>query len=171
MKGFKKISPEELSGNPFKMIGGDWMLVTAQNGDGKVNTMTASWGGMGVLWNSPVAFVFIRPQRYTHDFTENSDRATLSFFKPDGETRKMLAYCGRVSGRNEDKISNAGITPVKTDGGDIGFEEAEVILSCRKLYADVLKEEKFTENSCLELYNGDFHTVYVYKIEGVYVKE
>ena len=59
---FEKIRPEDIDGNVFKMIGDDWMLVTAETEKG-VNTMTASWGGMGVLWNKPVAFVFIRPQR------------------------------------------------------------------------------------------------------------
>ena len=64
MNGYKKIAPEAVSGNTFNMIGREWMLVTATDSEGKVNTMTASWGGVGVLWNRDVAFVFVRPQRY-----------------------------------------------------------------------------------------------------------
>ena len=64
---FKKIKPEELQKNPFQMIGKEWLLVTAEK-DGKANTMTASWGGVGVMWGRNVAFIVIRPQRYTKEF-------------------------------------------------------------------------------------------------------
>ena len=47
----------------FSLIGDRWMLVAATDKSGKTNAMTASWGGMGVLWGKKVAFVFIRPQR------------------------------------------------------------------------------------------------------------
>ena len=77
--GYIVKAPEEIQGNVFSMIGSDWMLVTAGDNE-KYNTMTASWGGMGVLWGKPAAFVFIRPQRYTYTFLEKTDRFTLSFF-------------------------------------------------------------------------------------------
>ena len=81
---WKSISPYELE-NACKLIGKDWMLVCA--GD---NAMTASWGGMGVLWNKPVAFCFVRPQRYTHALIEQSDRFSLSFFS-EGFSALLLA--------------------------------------------------------------------------------
>jgi len=62
---FKKIEPTAISGNLIKKIGHEWMLITAGNST-DFNTMTASWGGMGFLWNKPVAFIFIRPQRFTY---------------------------------------------------------------------------------------------------------
>ena len=46
---FKEINLTDLQFNPFTKIGSQWMLITAGNKDG-FNTMTASWGGMGVLW-------------------------------------------------------------------------------------------------------------------------
>ena len=92
---------------PFEMIGKDWMLITAQK-DGKVNTMTASWGGMGVIWNKNVAFVFIRPSRYTKEFVDNTDSFSLSFFGE--EYKDKLTYLGRTSGRDENKIEKAGLT-------------------------------------------------------------
>ncbi|MDD7678444.1 MAG: flavin reductase family protein, partial [Anaerovibrio sp.] len=64
---FKEIAPEELQENAFKVIGKDWLLVTG-TAEGKSNAMTASWGGMGVMWGKPVAFLVIRPQRYTKEF-------------------------------------------------------------------------------------------------------
>ena len=50
----KEIKPEELQKNPFQMIGKEWLLVTAEK-EGKANTMTASWGGVGIMWGKPVA--------------------------------------------------------------------------------------------------------------------
>ena len=61
---FSRIDPKELDQNVFSMIGEQWMLVTAGTAE-RCNTMTASWGGLGVLWGKPVATVYIRPQRYT----------------------------------------------------------------------------------------------------------
>lgn len=105
MSDFKEILAEEIKNNPFGLIGKDWTLITAEN-EGKVNTMTASWGGLGVMWGKDVAFVVIRPQRYTKEFIDNTDKFSLTFF--DEDFRKELSYCGKVSGREEDKISQIG---------------------------------------------------------------
>lgn len=167
--GYIVTKPEEIQGNVFSMIGSDWMLVTAQNGE-KYNTMTASWGGMGVLWGKPVAFVFIRPQRYTYTFLENTDRFTLSFF--GGACREALALCGRVSGRDTDKIREAGLTPFSTNDGYISFKEASVILECNKLYADFIKEENMLDPALMEHYKaGDFHKMYIAEITRGLIQE
>lgn len=76
----KKVEVKELSENFFEAIGKEWMLVTAGNKEA-FNTMTASWGGIGWLWNKPVAFVFVRPERYTYEFIEKGDFLTLSFWE------------------------------------------------------------------------------------------
>ena len=129
MFNFKEISPNEIRDNPFKLIGKDWMLVTA--GDkSKFNTMTASWGGVGILWNKPVAFTFIRPQRYTFEFTEQGEYYTLSFF--DEEYRKALNFCGTKSGRDYDKVKETGLTPVFSEDAPY-FGEAKLVLVCKKL--------------------------------------
>ena len=71
MNEFIAISPYEMEGNPFHMIDKQWMLITAGN-EQAANTMTASWGGLGILWHKPVSFAFIRPTRYTYEFTERA---------------------------------------------------------------------------------------------------
>jgi flavin reductase (DIM6/NTAB) family NADH-FMN oxidoreductase RutF len=76
---FKAVKPEELSDNTFKLIGSDWMLITAGD-SASFNTMTASWGGMGVVWGKNAATVYIRKHRYTYEFVEKSEYFTLSFF-------------------------------------------------------------------------------------------
>ena len=123
----KEIKPEELTKNPFHMIGKEWMLVTAEK-DGKVNTMTASWGGVGIMWGKPVAYVFIRPQRYTKEFIDGTDTFSLSILGE--EHRKTLSYLGTVSGRDEDKISKSGLH-VKHEGVTPYFEEANTVMVCR----------------------------------------
>ncbi|MBQ8718415.1 MAG: flavin reductase family protein [Clostridia bacterium] len=169
---FQPIAPQALE-NVFRLIGHDWMLITAEGQDERgvqtTNTMTASWGGMGVLWNKPVAFCFIRPQRYTFALTEQSERFSLSFFTED--YRSALRLCGTVSGRDTDKFAAAGLTAERMDGVPY-IKEARLVLICRKLYADTLKEGCFTDTALLDNYkDGDFHRVYVVQIEQAYIKE
>lgn len=166
-----KISVESLTDNVFSAIGKEWMLITAES-QGRVNTMTASWGGLGVLWGKPVAFVFIRPERYTHEFVEREKRFTLSFLGA-GEHRAAYSLLGTKSGRDGDKIAQSGLTPQATPQGLPTFEEARLVLECRKLYKARLQPENFIDTPCLERwYNdspgGGLHDVYVVEIEQAY---
>lgn len=162
----KEIQPEQLHGDPFTMIGKEWMLITAQK-DGRVNTMTASWGGMGILWNKNVAFVFIRPQRYTKEFVDDADVFTLSFY--DEAMRSTLSYFGTVSGRDEDKIQKAGMHIAYIQ--DVPYvAKANTVLVCRKLYAQEMQKACFLDASLAEQHYAanDYHTMYVVEIEHVY---
>lgn len=147
----------------FSLIGDRWMLVAATDKSGKTNAMTASWGGMGVLWGKKVAFVFIRPQRYTKRFVDEADKFTLSFF--DDSYKKMLGYMGKVSGKDEDKMAKCGLTVTDKDGAPV-FKEASLTLVCRKMYRDTLKEENFIDKSNIEKWypQKDYHDVYVAEI-------
>lgn len=155
-----------LSFNPFSRIGSDWCLITAGT-EKSFNTMTASWGGVGVLWNKDVATCYIRPQRYTKEFVDREELFTLSFF-PDGY-RKALSVCGSVSGRDHDKPAETGLTPLFTDG-TVTFNQANLVLVCRKLYAQTMTEDSFTDKKLLEsVYpSKDLHTIYVGEIIKAY---
>ena len=162
----KNISPRELD-NAVKMIGDDWTLITAEKADGSVNTMTASWGFMGVLWNKPVCAVFIRPGRHTLSFVEEAERLSLTFF--DESYRAALRLCGTKSGRDTNKIADAGLTLSHTETGVPYFEEAKTVLVCRKLYVDALKPENFLDPS-IDAANypaKDYHKVFICEIEQV----
>ena len=87
MHAFQKVDIDQFEVNPFDKIGKDWMLVTAGNEE-KANTMTASWGGMGVMWGKNVVFVFIRDSRFTKEFIDREGRFSLSF--PSEEYRKEM---------------------------------------------------------------------------------
>lgn len=163
---FKPLDIEKITDNPWKLIGKDWMLVTGGTLSAW-NTMTASWGGVGVLWNHTVAFVFVRPSRHTFSFLEKGDRFTLSFL-PE-EHRKILATCGGVSGRDADKAALTGLKPFEPEPGVVSFEQARLVLACRKLYAQDLRPECVIDGSIAQNYaNGDWHRMYVSQIEGAW---
>lgn len=166
----REITPYEMNDNIFTAIKDEWMLITAMNKDGRVNTMTASWGGFGYMWARPVCLCVIRPQRYTHEFVEEADRLTLSFLT-EGH-REALNLCGKVSGRHCDKIKEAGLHTV-TDGELAYFEESRLVICGKKIYVSEFKEENFLDPTVVESKypKKDFHTVYVCEIEKILVKD
>ena len=124
---FKEISPYEIVENPFKLLNKDWALVACKDQD-KENPMTISWGGVGIMWNKPVAFTFIRPQRYTFTLIEKEDYYSINFFE---EThRDVLKFCGSKSGREYDKSKETGITPVWEQNVPY-YKEAKLVLICK----------------------------------------
>ena len=165
---FQKINIKDLDLNPFTSIGKDWMLITAGD-QSKVNTMTASWGGVGVLWGQDVITVYIRPQRYTKEFVDQQDCFSLSFFA--GEYKKELGILGTVSGRDQDKIHDVGFHTTYLDNVPT-FEEASVVFIVEKIYEDQFKTENFIDHSLDEKCypEKDYHTFYIAKIKAVYVK-
>lgn len=167
---FKEIDIKDLSFNPFTKIGSEWMLVTAGD-EKKYNTMTASWGGLGHLWNKDVATIYVRPQRYTKQFVDSADLFTLSFYDVP-QYREALNICGTLSGRDCDKPAKAGLTPYFTDG-TTAFNEANLIFVCKKLYADEIEEKYFLDSDTVEKNypKRDFHTLYIGEILKVLVKE
>lgn len=165
--GFKEISPYEAE-NAAKLIGKDWMLITVSDGDG-ANAMTASWGCLGVLWGKPVAVCFIRPQRYTYELIEKTERISLAFLGKD--YKSALNICGTKSGRDCDKLSEAGLH-VSDCGGVPVISEARLTFVCRKLYKGKIDEAGFIDKSIADFYkNGDYHYVYVAEIEKTLIKE
>lgn len=147
----------------FSLIGDRWMLVAATDKDGKTNAMTASWGGLGVLWGKKVAFVFIRPQRYTKKFVDDAENFSLSFFEES--YKPMLGYMGKVSGKDEDKIKKSGLTVQYKDGAPV-FKEASLTLICRKMYRQTLEEDCFVDKTNIGKWypQKDYHDMYVAEI-------
>ncbi|MBQ2817543.1 MAG: flavin reductase family protein [Clostridia bacterium] len=165
MENFKEISIRSLKCNPVDIFDKKWALVTAGSGE-NVNTMTISWGSIGELWGKPVAFTFIRPQRYTKQFVDNNDSYSLCFFTEDW--RRQLSYLGTVSGKDENKIEKAGLTVEFIDGTPV-FKEAELIMICKKLYKQDLNGESFLDKALdSSVYpTKDYHTMYVSDIVKV----
>ena len=139
----KEINYKDMKFNPFNLIGGEWMLITAGD-ENSCNTMTASWGHLGCLWgnNDPSAVVYIRESRYTKEFVDEEPYFSLCVM--DKSFKKQMAYLGSTSGRDEDKIAKAGLTPIYA------------------IYQETI-DQSYPQ--------GDYHTMYVGKIEKVLVRD
>jgi flavin reductase (DIM6/NTAB) family NADH-FMN oxidoreductase RutF len=163
------IPVESFCANPTSIWDEGWFLLTAgRNKSGAFNTMTVSWGAFGTIWSRPMAQVVVRPTRYTHEFMERSESFTLCAFP--AARRNLLAYCGSHSGRDVDKVEATGLTPVASTHVDApGFDEAELIIECRKIYHDRLNPEHFLASYIEPHYpEKDYHHVYYGEIVAVH---
>lgn len=166
---FKNIDPEQIGDNVFQLIGKDWMLITAGKSD-SFNTMTASWGGLGILWHKAVAFCFVRPNRHTYGFMKKCEFFSLSVY-PE-KYRKMLEICGTKSGRNIDKVKETGLTPLTGVTGAVYFEQARLVLECRKIYFHDIDSQKFLDTDIHKNYPiKDYHRMYVGEILNCLAKQ
>lgn len=162
MHTFQPYPIDVLEMNPFTKIGKEWALVTAGN-KSKCNTMTVSWGGVGVLWGKNVVYIFIRDSRYTKEFIDNGDFFSISFL--DNAYRDALNYCGAHSGRDVDKFEEAGLTPAFRHS--IPYpDEANFVILCKKMAAVPITEDSFVDPSISKKWyaDGDMHTMYVGEI-------
>ena len=165
----KNIDITEISGNPVELIGKQWMLITAGTAE-NFNCMTASWGGIGFLWNRPVAFVFVRPNRHTVNFIEAQPAFTLSFM-PE-QYRQDLIFCGRHSGRDVDKMAHTSLRPATTPAGLPTFADAELVLECRRMFRTTLQEADFLDWSEVSpawyAQDNPLHYLYICEISAAY---
>lgn len=158
----KSVSIYDIKDNAFKLIADDWMLVTAGTPE-SFNTMTASWGTLGELWNRKIAVCFVRPSRHTYQFMEREDIFSLSFF--DEQYRDALNFCGTKSGRDVDKMAHTGLIPVASNHGTVYFEQARLVLVCRKLYIHDIDPGRFLDPKIEKQYpQKDYHRMYVGEI-------
>ena len=163
MHTFQPYPIDMLNMNPFTKIGKEWALISAGDKN-KCNTMTVSWGGVGVLWGKNVVYIFIRDSRYTKEFIDNGEFFSMSFF--DEKYRDALSYCGKESGRNvDDKFKGAGLTPAFRH--NIPYpDEANLVLLCRKMAAVPITEDTFVDPQIMPKWysDNDMHLMYVGEI-------
>lgn len=171
----KEVSIKNMKLDPVTMFGDKWAVLTAGNENVGYNAMTIAWGNIGTLWerNShsnrlPVMTVYVRPSRYTKKFMDSESLFTVSTL----DDKKALGYLGSHTGRNEDKIKNAGLTPIYVDG-TTAIKESEIIFVCRKLYNAPLIKDGFADKELIDFNypDLDFHEMYVGEIIKVYTKE
>lgn len=164
MHTFQPFPTELFETNPFTKIGKEWMLITAGSKE-KVNTMTASWGGLGVLWGKNVVYIFVRDSRYTKEFIDANDTFSLTFFEGN---HPALKYLGTVSGREEDKIAGARFHT--NYSGDTPFiDEGNLVFLCKKLSATRMSADQFIDVNIASTFykDNDMHTMYVGEITQI----
>jgi len=168
----KQVDVYELPFNKslFEKMNRDWMLVTAGT-TARCNPMTASWGGLGVLWGRNVATVYIRPERYTFSFIEREPYFSIAFFGK--EYRAAMNLCGTKSGRDIDKVRECGFTPAAGREGGVYFAEAEIALVCKKIYADDIRLENMVGLDPEQYYgdHGGVHRLFIGEIIEAHCKE
>ena len=148
----------DFNADSFNLFDKEWALVTA-GVPNHYNTMTISWGGLGTLWGKPVATVYVKPCRYTHDFMDENDLFTVSFY-PE-KYRRALGLLGSLSGRDGDKVKMAGLTP-KALNGSVTFFEAKVTLLCKKIYRQDMDTSVMPAGVVEDYYKTEVpHTMYV----------
>ena len=166
-----EISPADLSGNVFDRISRQWMLVAAGTQE-KFNFLTASWGQLGMLWFRPTATIYLRQSRYTKEFVDRQERFSLTFLREGN--REALTAAGSLSGRDHpDKAADCGLTPCFVDGSP-SFEQADVVMICKKLYVQHLDPAKLLDaDARRQSYDQDpaEHTMYIAQIERIYVNQ
>ena len=165
MHNFQKVTEDIMEINPFTKIGKDWMLVTAGNEE-KANTMTASWGGVGVMWGKEDAYVVIRQTRFTKEFIDKEGKFSLSF--PSEKYRKEMKFLGTVSGRDEDKIKEAGIGINYHDGVPF-IDQADMVFICKVMSNTFISKEDFIDKGIDEAWykDGNYHTLYIAEITDI----
>ncbi len=152
---------EDLQVRAYDLWKNQWLLLTAgELAEGRFNTMTVAWGGLGAMWHKPMAMIVVRPTRHTFQFCEGYDTFTLCAF---GEQhRAALKLCGSRSGRDTDKVAATGLHPVaSTRIAAPGFDEASLILECRKIYHSDFNPGAFLDPAIEENYpKRDYHRMY-----------
>lgn len=164
MNQFESRTADTMTLNPFTRIGKDWMLITAGTKE-KANTMTASWGGLGIMWGKNVAYIFVRDSRYTKEFIDANDTFSLTFF--EGE-REALSYLGTASGREVDKIAKVGFH-VNYNGNTPFIDEGNLVFICKKLSSTRMTADQFLDQKLADTFykDDDMHTMYIGEITQI----
>ncbi len=165
---FEKVNVDELMMSPTKEIGKNWGILTGTSREG-FNSMTVSWGSIGVLWSRPCVFAFVRPGRYTYRFLEGGEYFSLAIL-PEGFHEKASVF-GSKSGRDVDKYAVSGFSVCEENGVKYPAE-AETVFICKKIAAsDVTPEWFIDENIDGDNYpKKDYHRMYVGEIISVLKK-
>ncbi len=148
---------------------GKGAFLTTSDGT-KANTMTVSWGNLGIMWGSPIVTIMVRQTRFSKENLDKVKAFTLSIPRDDS-FQKALALCGSRSGRDMNKFAAAGIgtkapqtgiVPVISSGPFLHFE-------CTVAYERLMDTQALTEELRDKWYGSDApHTIYVGTVHAVY---
>ena len=168
--GWKRIAPSEIPDNAIDLID-NYKGILAMGNKEEHNAMTIGWGTLGVLWSTPIYTVFVSSSRYSYTLMEKYDTFTVTFFNKSH--MKDVMYLGHHSGRDGDKISQTNLHLSYTDTGNPIFDEAFLVIECRKIYAAPFDIAKLPQGmkDFYEKRKIGVHTEYVGEILNVYVKD
>jgi flavin reductase (DIM6/NTAB) family NADH-FMN oxidoreductase RutF len=125
---FKQISPEEIDDNVFKLVGKVFPVITAGRED-HYNSMTASGGGLGMLFKKPTTWCILQASRYTLELIQKELTYTMSYFP--NEYKEQVIFLGSKSGRDSEKMKEVKLTSIQMPSGNMSFKEARLIIECK----------------------------------------
>ena len=166
------VSPEEFDENIFNLVGKDWTVITAGE---EPNSMVASWGGVGIMFNKPVTWCFLRANRYTLEKIKETGFYTMSYF-PEQYKGDIMPF-GTKSGRNTDKMAQTKLTPVLTPAGAPAYKEAKIIIECKLIAAPTVSKDEFYTQEGKDFLQGgydeakDWHKLVYGEITKIYIKK
>ncbi|MBO6242049.1 MAG: flavin reductase [Butyrivibrio sp.] len=165
---FQPVNPDDLETGPYKFVG-EKILITAADGN-KVNTMCATWGGVGYIWDKRVTFIFARKGRYTSELINASGEYSISFMNQD-KYRGALKYLHMVSGRDEDKIANSRLN-INYDDGIPFIDEAREIITCKVLYQREFDEDALIDDEIKEKFysDGNYHILFIGEVKNILLR-
>lgn len=155
-------------------------ILLTTKADGKVNSMTISWGLLGIEWGKPIFTTFVRENRFTKGQLEKNPEFTINV--PYGDFDKnILSVCGTKSGHTADKIKDLGLTIVEAKNISVpAIKELPLTLECKVVYKQKQNGSDLTEENRTQFYpqnvssdfhgaNKDFHTAYYGEIVKAYI--
>jgi len=157
---FKQIPPEEIHDNVFTLVGKDFTVITAGNED-HYNSMTASGGGLGLLFMIPSAWCILRADRYTLELIQKHQTYTMSYFP--NQYKKQILYLGSESGRDSEKMKKVELTSVQTPSGDMSFKEARLVLECELTALTTASPDDFFTQETKDYINEAYQEANVYR--------
>lgn len=160
----KEFNFKDYKKNVFTEINDTWGIIVAGDKNTGFNGMTVSWGGLGILWHKPVAYIFVRHSRYTHEFLEDSKSISISFLSD--EYKKAKGVFGSLSGRTINKFENTGLTPeYDSDTNTYYIKEADTVFLLKVIYQTEIKEDGIPASVMDRFYpTKDMHTMYVCEV-------
>lgn len=170
ISGWRNVEPSEVEDNFVKLLHENMGLLTV-GGPGQTNSMTIGWGTFGTLWSVPVFNVYVSEDRYTHGLMETNETYTVSFLSK--EHRDDVIYLGTHSGRDGDKISQTSLTLKYTESGTPYFEEAFLVIECRKQYGAPFDASRLGEipSAFYERSHVGIHSAYIGQIMQILVND
>jgi flavin reductase (DIM6/NTAB) family NADH-FMN oxidoreductase RutF len=150
---------------------GSGAFLTTSDGT-KANTMTVSWGNLGIMWKSPIVTVMVRQTRYSKENLNKVKAFTLSV-PMDDTYAAALAICGSKSGRDTDKYAATGLTTAAPQTGIVPVIAGAGLLhfECTVVYERLMDVSALSDDLQTAWYGKDTaHTIYVGKINAVYKK-
>lgn len=165
---FNKVEFKDVQNYIYEKLSTSGALLVAGSLE-KHNNMTIGWQTNGILWSKPVLISYVKPTRYTYQFTNDSDYFTVCYFD---NQRDILKECGTKSGCDYDKDQLCNLHPLLFDGG-IGYQEASLIVVCKKIYQDDFKEQLFLDPTIAQKRYQDhlLHRFYIGEVISVYLKK